>query len=111
MSSLVQSFQSALEEQGEYVVRANLRPGSFAINPNTWERRLDRCRALGRPGPNLVVYRTKSGEDRDHHVVPYEIISRLLSPASLKPQKNGTHRWNLTLANDRLHVSHRLGYE
>lgn len=66
---------------------------------------------MGRFGPNLIVYRTNSSEARDHHVVPFEVISTILSPESLKLQKNGTYRWNLTLANDRLHVSHRKGYE
>ena len=111
MSSLVSSVKAKLEEQGECVVLANLESGWFAINPNTWKKRIERCKALGRTGPNLIVYRTRSGEDRDHHVIPYELIATMLSLDSLKLQKNGTYRWNLTLANDRLHVSHRKGYE
>ena len=111
MPSLVSSLKTKLEEQGECVVLANLESGWFAINPNTWKRRIERCKGLGRIGPNLIVYRTRSGEERDHHVVPYEVIASMLSADSLKLQKNGTYRWNLTLANDRLHVSHRKGYE
>lgn len=110
MVSLVSSVKAKLEEQGECVILANLETGWFAINPNTWKRRIERCVALGRAGPNLIVYRTRSGEVRDHHVVPHEVIASMLSPDSLKLQKNGTYRWNLTLANDRLHVSHRNGY-
>jgi uncharacterized protein YegP (UPF0339 family) len=111
MPSLVSSLKSKLEERGENVVLANLESGWFAINPNTWKKRIERCNALGRSGPNLIVYRTRSGEERDHHVVPFEVIAPMLTPQSLKLQKNGTYRWNLTLANDLLHVSHREGYE
>ena len=111
MPSLASNSRATLEELGECVVLANLETGWFAINPNTWEKRLQRCKSLGRIGPNLIVYRTLSGEERDHHVVPYEVIAPMLSADSLKQQKNGAHRWNLTLANDRLHVSHRKGYE
>lgn len=110
MPSLVQRMKSHLEMQGEYVVLANLENGWFAINPNTWERRLAQCKAVGRSGPNLIVYRTRSGEERDHHVIPFKTIAPLLSIESLKVQKSGTYRWNLTLANDRLHVSHRKGF-
>lgn len=110
MPSLAQRMKSQLEGQGEYVVLANLESGWFAINPNTWERRFARAKSLGRIGPNLVVYRTRSGEERDHHLVPFEVIASMLSPESLKLQKNGTYRWNLTLADDRLHVSHRKGF-
>ena len=104
-------MKEKLEGLGECVVLANLETGWFAINPNTWEKRVQRCKGLGRVGPNLIVYRTRSGEERDHHVVPYGVIAPMLSPDSLKQQKNGTYRWNLTRANDQLHVSHRKGYE
>ena len=110
MPSLVMRSKDALEKAGECVVLANLESGWFAINPNTWKRRTERCLELGRDGPNLVVYRTESGEERDHHAIPYGVVLPLLSPESLKLQKNGTYRWNLTLSNDRLHVSHRKGY-
>jgi hypothetical protein len=89
--------KAELEDQGECVVLANLETGWFAINPNTWNKRIERCKVIGRLGPNLVVYRTKSGEERDHHVVPFEMIAAMLLPESLKQQKNGSYRWNLTL--------------
>lgn len=111
MPSLVSRVKIELEERGEYVVLANASTGWFAINPNTWERRLEQCRVLGRDGPNLIVYRTISGGERDHHVVPFQVVSRILVPESLKLQKNGTYRWNLTLHDEKLHVSHRAGYE
>ncbi len=111
MSSLVSREKEKLEALGEYVVLANLESGWFAINPSTWEKRVERCKGLSRSGPNLIVYRTRSDEERDHHVIPYAVIAPLLASDSLKLQKNGAYRWNLTLANDRLHVSHRSGYE
>jgi predicted HNH restriction endonuclease len=111
MPSLVSSAKGKLEELGECVVLANLETGWFAINPKTWARRIERCQSLRRTGPNLIVYRTRSDESRDHHVIPYEVVAPMLSTESLKEQKNGAYRWNLTLANDRLHVSHREGYE
>ena len=109
MPSLAQHMKSQLEDQGEYVVLANLESGWFAINPNTWKKRLEHAKAMGRPGPNLVVYRTRSDEERDHHLVSFDVIAPMLSDESLKLQKNGTYRWNLTLVDDRLHVSHRKG--
>ena len=111
MPSLVSRVKAELEEHGECVVLANLETGWFAINPNTWKTRIERCKALGRAGPNLIVYRTRSGEERDHHAVPHEVIAPMLSPDFLKQQKNGAYRWNLTLANDLLHVTHREGYD
>lgn len=109
--SLVSRMKADLEELGEYVVLANVETGWFAINPKTWKNRIERCKGLGRAGPNLIVYRTRSGEERDHHVVPFGVIASMLSTDSLKQQKNGTYRWNLTLSNDRLHATHRIGYE
>ena len=111
MPSLVAPLKKQLEGLGEYVVLANLDSGWFAVNPNTWRKRVERGKELGRVGPNLIIHRTLSDEMRDHHVVPNQVISPMLSADSLKQQKNGTYRWNLTLRNDRLHVSHRDGYE
>ena len=111
MPSLVARLKEQLEGRGEYVVLANLDSGWFAVNPNTWKKRVERCKQLGRVGPNLIIHRTLSDEERDHHAVPNQVIAPMLSADSLKQQKNGTYRWNLTLKNERLHVSHRDGYE
>lgn len=111
MTTVVEEREAVLKGLGEYVVKANADSGWFAINPNTWAEQLHKCKDSGRIGPNLIVYRTKSGMARDHHVVPFQIISAMLKPESLKLQKNGTYRWNCTLSDDRLHVTHRDGYE
>jgi hypothetical protein len=110
VSSLAHSMRSQLESKGEYVVCANLENGWFAIFRNTWERRLAQCAASGRRGPNLIVYRTRSGAERDHHLIPFSVIAPMLSTEALTRQKSGTYRWNLTLANNRLHVCNREGF-
>ena len=109
MSSLALKMKAQLEANGELVDLANVETGWFAFNPNTWSKRIERCKELGRVSPNLVVYRTRADEERDHHVIPYECLyahSRVIEAA-----ENDTYRWNLTLASDRLLVTHRKGYE
>lgn len=109
MSSVVDSLKTSLEQRGEYVVLANITSGWFAVNPRTWRTRCDYASRDGRQGPNLVVYRTKSSDPRDHYVVPFSIVQGLLTQDTLKKQVNGAHRWNLTLKNGMLHVTHRPG--
>ena len=106
MASVVIDLKSQLEKRGEYVVLANISSGWFAINPRTWKIRSEQAARDGRNGPNLIVYRTTSGDPRDHHVVPYLVIRKLLTKDTLKPQVNGSQRWNLTLKNGKLHVTH-----
>jgi len=106
--SLASQAQGALEVRGEYVVRANTR--WFAIFPKTLEDRILTSRAEGREGPNLVVYKTKSRLARDHYVIPYSIFRDLLVDETITVSDvNGSRRWNLTLDDGRLHVSHRAG--
>jgi 5-methylcytosine-specific restriction endonuclease McrA len=106
MASLADDFKPTLEARGEYVVMANATTGWFAINPNTWRTRLEQAARDGRQGPNLIVYRTRSGNPRDHHAVPYALVRNLLTDGTLKQQVNGTQRWNLTLRDGKLHVTH-----
>jgi hypothetical protein len=99
-----------LEARGEYVVRANASTGWFAVFPTTWLDRAEKARRDGRDGPNLVVYRTKSRNARDHYVVPYAVARELLVEDTLTTSTvDGTRRWNLTLKDGRLHVSRRAG--
>ena len=109
MVSLVADNRSKLEERGEYVVLANISSGWFAVNPKTWQIRAEQATREGRTGPNLVVYRTTSGELRDHYVIPHAVTESFLTPDTLKLQTNGIYRWNLTLRDGRLHVTHRPG--
>ena len=110
MSSLVHALRSELEGLGEVVKKADISSGWFAIYPTAWARRADEAARRGRPGPNLVVYRTASGEPRDHYVVPFAVVQELLVDDTLTHSKiHGSVRWNLTLVDGQLHVSHRPG--
>ena len=66
MESVAHELRKRLEARGEYVVRANALSGFFAIFPGTLQERMARATGEGRDGPNLVVYRTKTGDVRDH---------------------------------------------
>ena len=108
MGSFVEAMKDQLEESGEYVVRSNTR--WFAVFAKTWQERLEIARRQGRKGPNLIVYRNKSNDPRDHHVIPYLLVRNLLVDETLTRSKvNQSVRWNLTLNDDELHVSHRVG--
>ncbi len=109
MTSVVTELKVRLEARGECVVMANLASGWFAVNPNTWQTRTDIARREGRVGPNLIVYRTKSEDPRDHHVIPYRVAANLLTNDTVRAQANGARRWNLTLRNGRLHVTNGSG--
>jgi hypothetical protein len=107
MKSIVDNLKGRLESRGEYVVLANT--SWFAIFPDTLRARVEQARADGRDGPNLIVYKTRSESPRDYHVVPYSIIRDLLVEETLSGSAAGGRRWNLTLDDGKLHVSHRAG--
>jgi hypothetical protein len=110
MNSVADQSRSDLETRGEYVVRANASSGWFAIFPQTWRDRTDRAISEGRNGPNLIVYKTKTDDARDHFVIPHSVVRDLLSDATLTHSKvQGTRRWNMTLKNGQLHVTHMTG--
>lgn len=109
--SIVEQIRPALEEKGEYVILANLATGWFAVFP----KKLEKCRATskanGRNNFNLVVYRTKTNDERDHHVIPFSKVADLFVEESLThSDANGSIRWNVTLKNGLLHVSHTGKY-
>ncbi len=109
--SIVEQTRSALEENGEYVIRANLETGWFAVFP----KKLEKCRATakanGRNDFNLVVYRTKTNNERDHYVIPISQVADLFIEKSLThSEANGSIRWNSTLKEGVLHVSHTGKY-
>ena len=110
MPSLVESLRKQLEELGEVVKKADISSGWFAVYPNAWQRRSDAAERRGRSGPNLIVYRTQSTEPRDHFVIPFAVVRDLLTDDTLTHSKvHGSVRWNLTLNEGQLHVSHRPG--
>lgn len=107
MKSVVDNVKDDLEAQGEYVVLANT--NWFAVFPATLQKRVAQAKKVGRGGPNLVVYKTRSADPRDHHVIPFGVIRDLLVEETLSDSAAGGQRWNLTLGDDQLHVSHRAG--
>lgn len=108
MKSIAHQQRNALEEQGEYVVLANT--AWFAIFLNTWHRRNERAKSLGRSGSNLVIYKTQSDDPRDHTLVPHSVIHELLRPETMTTSEvNGSQRWNLTLKDRQLRVSYQKG--
>ena len=110
MASVAHELRKDLEAQGEYVVTANISSGWFAVFQSTWRHRLEVATRNGREGPNLIVYRTRSGNPRDHHVIPYSVVGPLLTETTLTHSTvNGSDRWNLTLSDGELHVTHRPG--
>ncbi len=111
MESIAHKLRHALQQRGEYVVRANADTGFFAVFPPKLSNLVERAKRDGREGPNLVVYGTRSKNTRDHYVVPYSLIRDLLVEDTLSVTKaSGVLRWNLALKDGKLHVTHRGGY-
>jgi len=109
--SIVEQNRPDLEEKGEYVSLANLATGWFAVFPKKLEKCRATAKAIGRSDFNLVVYRTKTNDERDHHVIPFSKVADLFVEESLThSDANGSIRWNATLKNGLLHVSHTGKY-
>ncbi len=110
MTSIVDRLKEDLEACGECVILANVSSGFFAAFPSTWRKRTQTAKSQGREGPNLIVYRTESEDPRDHHVIPYAIARQVLLEETLSTSSvDASRRWNLTLKDNRLHVTHRSG--
>lgn len=109
MASVVHSLREQLAGLGEYVVLANVASGWFAIFESTLGSQTEIAIRNGRPGPNLIVYRTRqeATEPRDHYVVLHAILRALVTDATVADAKvKGSRRWNLTLKDSRLRVTH-----
>lgn len=106
--SLVERLRKRLEAGGEYVTRAKI--GWFAIFPEKLVRLEQQAVRDGREGPNLIVYRSDRGNDRDHFVIPHALLRTLAVPETLSATgTTGERRWNFTLKGDALRVTHRAG--
>lgn len=102
--SVAHNNRHQLEALGEYVTRANI--DWFAVFPDKLAE-LNGTAAAGRRASNLIVYRTRSGDDRDHHVIPLSDLAELLTEDTLTHSEvNGTVRWNVTLKDHVVRVSH-----
>ncbi len=105
--SIVEANRSELEKVGEYVIRANASTGWFAVFPKKLEACRSRARAQTRTDFHLVVYRTVEGDERDHWVIPFSLVAQEFTEASLTHSAvNGVDRWNCTLRNGVMHVTH-----
>ncbi len=102
--SIAHSNRRQLEALGDYVTRANV--DWFAVFPEKLTE-LENVASANNRASNLVVYRTRSGDERDHHVIPFAELRGLLTDATLTHSDvNGTVRWNVTLKDHVLKVSH-----
>lgn len=102
--SIAHSNRRQLEALGEYVTRANV--DWFAVFPGKLTE-LENVASANNRASNLVVYRTRAGNVRDHHVIPFAEIRGLLTDATLTHSEvNGTVRWNVTLKDHVVKVSH-----
>ena len=102
--SVVESNRKQLEALGDYVTRANI--DWFAVFPEKLNK-LEQLAATNGRESHLVVYRTRSDDVRDHHVIPMSKLSPLFTEKSLTHSEvNGAIRWNVTLTDHVLRVSH-----
>lgn len=102
--SVAHNNRHQLEAHGEYVTRANV--DWFAVFPEKLTE-LENVAAANSRASNLVVYRTRSGDERDHHVIPLSELAGLFTDSTLTHSEvNGTVRWNVTLKNHVVKVSH-----
>ncbi len=102
--SVAHNNRHQLESLGEYVTRANV--DWFAVFPDKLAELENVAAANGRAS-NLIVYRMRSDNERDHHVIPLSELSELLSENTLTHSHvNGSVRWNVTLKDHLVRVSH-----
>ncbi len=102
--SVVESNRKQLEAIGDYVARANV--DWFAVFPDKLAE-FEQVAAENSRESHLIVYRTRSDDVRDHHVIPISILSDLFTKDSLTHSDvNKTIRWNVTLIDHILRVSH-----
>jgi 5-methylcytosine-specific restriction endonuclease McrA len=106
MRTEADELRAALEQRGDVPKMANAESGWFAITPSKWHRLVTKALSEGRDGPTLIVYRTKTTDRHDHYVIPYEVISPLLTTSTSPPRLNGAPRWELTLRAGKLKVTH-----
>jgi hypothetical protein len=101
--SVADNNSRQLEALGEYVIRAKV--GWFAIFPKTLAKQKNVAAANGR-APNVVVYRIRPGDERDHHVIPLTELAELLTDDTLNHKGDGSVRWDVNLKKHLVKVSH-----
>jgi hypothetical protein len=102
--SVVETNRKQLEAIGDYVTRANV--NWFAVFPEKLAE-FEQTAAENNRESHLIVYRTRSANKRDHYVIPISALTGLLTDDSLThSDANGSIRWNVTLRDHILRVSH-----
>ncbi len=105
--SLVETHRKDLEKCGDYVIRANASTGWFAVFPKKLDECRSKARAQARSVFHIVVYRTTTGDERDHWSIPFSVVAQEFTENSLTHSKvNNVDRWNCTFRNGVLHVTH-----
>ena len=88
--SVAHKNRRQLEALGEYVTRANV--DWFAVFPEKLTE-INEVAASNDRSSNLVVYRTRSGDNRDHHAIPLSELTGLFVIDTLTHSEvNGTVR-------------------
>ncbi|MCA9317619.1 MAG: HNH endonuclease [Planctomycetes bacterium] len=108
-ASTVERFLHEIEANGDLPKMANANSGWFAVAPRKWKDLALRAAQEGRTGPDLIVYRTKTDDPRDHYVIPYSVTRELLTEETAPPRAGKPPRWELTLRSGQLRVTHGTG--
>jgi hypothetical protein len=98
--TIVAHLRKELEARGEYVALVN--GGWFAIRPKTWIRRVESAKQQGRDGPNLILYRDESSDQRDHYVIPHALFRQRIEEVKPRPNVRDGERWDFTIKDDQL---------
>jgi hypothetical protein len=103
--SIAEKYRKELERIGDYPIRAN--SNWFAVFPDKLKRLQELAIKHGREEINLVLYRTNENDSRDHYSIPFSRIAHVFQDEYLTHSDvNGSVRWNCTIKEGELHVSH-----
>jgi hypothetical protein len=69
--TVAQGLEEAIGRGGDEIHVANGDSGWFAVSPDKWDELVERARQEGRLGPNLIVYKTRTNDPRNHYVIPW----------------------------------------
>ncbi len=103
--SIAEKYRKELEKIGDYPIRSN--SNWFAVFPDKLKRLQELAISHSRKEINLVLYRTNEIDARDHYSIPFSHITHLFQDGYLTHSDvNGSVRWNCTIKEGALHVSH-----
>lgn len=103
--SIAHVNRKTLEQRGDYPIKVN--KAWFAVFPDKLDRLAQATSSKTHEDVSLVLYRTESNNERDHFAIPFSFVSDLFQRDYLTHSKvNGSIRWNCTMKEGILHVSH-----